>query len=168
MSLEGCVTKVEVATTNTSLTNWPSLVLTHLDSFEVVTTLPTQLDSKSFFKVHCNSVVISPVNYSNICPIPFNDGIDSLSSSEVIRFVKLNWPILLQDQLALILESRPNRLPSCLSTWRSKLVEKPSFHKQEVFTLCLMSTSYKIDNVLGIRGNVLCKYSKEEHWDELS
>ena len=48
MPAEGCVTRVESSTTHTSLTKWYSSVLIHLDSFELVATLATQLVSKSF------------------------------------------------------------------------------------------------------------------------
>ena len=99
---------MELATTHTSLTKWPSSVLIHLDSFELISALATQLVRKSFFKVCYNPVAMSLADFSGVCLLPFNNNARSLSMSEIMYFVKLDCLILLQDQLALLLEELSN------------------------------------------------------------
>ena len=107
MPSEGNVTKVELATTKTSMTKWPSSVLIYSDCFDVVTALATHLETKSFYQVQCSPTIISPTDHDNVVVVPWNDAIEGLSSSEIVRFVKSNCPPILHDQLALLLESTP-------------------------------------------------------------
>ena len=86
-----------------------------------------------------------------------------------MRFVKLKYSILLQDQRALLLEELSNSTPSCLSTWHWKLVGKPSSRKQEVSPpLSDVHITKKVDKAPWICGSVLFMHKKEAHQDELS
>ena len=54
------------------------------------------------------------MDHDNVVVVPWNDAIKGLSSSEIVCFVKTNFPPVLHDQLVLILESTP--VPTAIMT----------------------------------------------------
>ena len=82
-------------------------VLIHLDPSEIVTALVTHLETKSFYQVQCNPTITSPMDHDNVVVVPWNDTVEGFSLSEIVHFARSERPLILQDQLALLLESTP-------------------------------------------------------------
>ena len=135
---EDCVTKVELATTNTSLTEWlPQFIFTQIRSKLLTNFPPNWLsDSSSRFAVIPSScppwITMTSVQYLMVMLTAFTHQRLCTSSNLIV-------PSFYKTNLHYPLRSRPTLLPSCLSNWRSKLVENPIFHKQEVLPLFRIS-----------------------------